>query len=324
MFFDRVKLTSPEYGDIMCIPTAPPIPHTPSLNERFYTAAGPFGVMNFREIIYDDYILFHCTYRSSSDITLIASIDIPFIGVHTALRNGMSMFFHGLKRETLQKHHYHIVYVPSVRCEYMLKCDKEYTHFGILFSYIYLYQFQDIFQTLSLLLQHASLQSPFSISLQANSEMMLVIQEILHCPFAEPKKNLYLTAKVAQFLLQAFLLADPHAPRLMPVVDIQRAQLVKEHILKNPDVRYSVDDLAHLVGTNAFKLKQGFKYLYGSSIHGFMKDERMQRARNLLLETDISIRKICIMTGYKNQANFATAFKRKFGYPPSVLRNGSN
>jgi len=324
MYFDRVKLTSPEYGDIICIPTAPPILHTPSLNERFYIATGPFGVMNFREIIYDDYILFHSSYRLSTDLTLIASIDIPFIGTHTALRSSMPIFFHGLKREILQKHHYNIVYVPSIQCEYALKGNKEYTHFGILFSYPYLYQFQDIFQTLSLLLQHASLQNPFSVTLQANSEMMLIIQEILHCPFAEPKKNLYLTAKVAQFLLQAFLLADPYAPQIMPAVDVQKTQQVKEHILKNPDVHYSIDELAHLVGTNAFKLKQGFKYIYGSSIHRFVQDERMQRARHLLLETDISIRKICIMTGYKNQSNFATAFKRKFGYPPSSLRNGLN
>jgi AraC-like DNA-binding protein len=49
-------------------------------------------------------------------------------------------------------------------------------------------------------------------------------------------------------------------------------------------------------------------------------DERMQKARTLLLETSMSISDISIRSGYKNLSNFSAAFKRKFGYPPEALR----
>ena len=78
--------------------------------------------------------------------------------------------------------------------------------------------------------------------------------------------------------------------------------------------------MAHIAGINDFKLKNGFKQLYGTTVFGFLFEERMQQAMIMLTETETAIKEISISIGYKNLPNFTAAFKKRFGYPPSFVR----
>jgi AraC family transcriptional regulator, transcriptional activator of the genes for pyochelin and ferripyochelin receptors len=70
------------------------------------------------------------------------------------------------------------------------------------------------------------------------------------------------------------------------------------------------------------KLKQGFRQLFGTTMFGYLHDYRMEMARNLLLEGNMSITTVANTVGYSHLRHFSAAFKRKFGITPGKCRLG--
>lgn len=60
--------------------------------------------------------------------------------------------------------------------------------------------------------------------------------------------------------------------------------------------------------------------LYGLNIRDFIIETRMGRAAGLLTESDLSIKQIAGMTGYKNPFYFSHVFSHYFGQPPKLFR----
>lgn len=102
--------------------------------------------------------------------------------------------------------------------------------------------------------------------------------------------------------------------------DITKIYKAREIILEKIDDPYSLIELARLSGINDFKLKKGFKDVFGTTVFKYLFEERMERSKKLLLGNKFTISEIAYMIGYKNPAHFTAAFKRKFGYLPSDLR----
>lgn len=102
--------------------------------------------------------------------------------------------------------------------------------------------------------------------------------------------------------------------------DIRTIRNVKDHILQNLEVGVSLKELTIEFGINEFKLKHGFKQLYGMPIFRFLREERLKKATLLLQNTDIPLKKIAEMTGFKSFPHFSKAFKIRFGYCPSDLK----
>lgn len=102
--------------------------------------------------------------------------------------------------------------------------------------------------------------------------------------------------------------------------DINKIHNAREIIIKRIDDPCSLIELARLSGINDFKLKKGFKEVFGTTVFKYLFDERMERSKTLILDGKLTISEIAFMVGYKNPAHFTAAFKRKFGYLPSDLK----
>ncbi|HLV69675.1 MAG TPA: helix-turn-helix domain-containing protein [Xanthomarina sp.] len=103
--------------------------------------------------------------------------------------------------------------------------------------------------------------------------------------------------------------------------DIHIMQQIREHILQNlehplPDLR----TLANRFGTNEYKLKYGFKQLYGITVFRFLTQERLKRASLLIQNTSLPIKSIAQIIGFKNVSHFSKAFKDRFGIKPMDLK----
>ena len=68
------------------------------------------------------------------------------------------------------------------------------------------------------------------------------------------------------------------------------------------------------------KLKYCFKQVTGMSLSSYLSLLRMNRARELLLTTDLSIREIASQIGYKKDSSFTSAFKKTEGCTPGRYR----
>ncbi|GAA3648757.1 helix-turn-helix transcriptional regulator [Flavivirga jejuensis] len=106
--------------------------------------------------------------------------------------------------------------------------------------------------------------------------------------------------------------------------DIRKIREVHDHIVNNLDKQLSsLVELAHTFGTNEFKLKYGFKQLYGQTVFRFLIDERLRKASLLIQHTDTSIKEIAHITGFISAPHFSKAFKEKYGFTPRDLRKRS-
>ncbi|MBG6062906.1 AraC-like DNA-binding protein [Flavobacterium sp. CG_9.1] len=84
----------------------------------------------------------------------------------------------------------------------------------------------------------------------------------------------------------------------------------------------TLKELAVLFDTNEYKLKQGFRELFKTSIYSFYHEERLKRAHLMVNQTNIPLKEIAIMNGFNSYLNFYKAFKKRFKYAPSEIDRG--
>lgn len=102
--------------------------------------------------------------------------------------------------------------------------------------------------------------------------------------------------------------------------DARLMQRVYDYILANlAEPLPSIKELARKFGTNDFKLKDGFRYFFHTSIYQFYTEERLKRAYLMIEKTDIPLKNISFMNGFNSYPNFSKSFKKRFGISPKEL-----
>lgn len=131
-------------------------------------------------------------------------------------------------------------------------------------------------------------------------------------------------AKVLEYLsglVTHFVQDEP--PEVRSLGSAKRVKMVHEYLLSCEGKLPTLDDLSILFGRSAKLLNIEFAREFGSPIHTFMSDHRLEQAHAALLESPIPIKQLASALGYSHVSNFTIAFKRKFGYPPGSLRGMS-
>lgn len=136
-------------------------------------------------------------------------------------------------------------------------------------------------------------------------------------------KRLFLEAKILELLMLQVEQAEirenqlgERAARASVHEALYEAKAILEKSLVHPP---TIKDLARMVGLNEFSLKKGFREMFQETIYGFVSKVRMQQARELLLEGNLSIHEVSLLAGYKNPQHFTAAFKKHYGLPPSKV-----
>lgn len=156
--------------------------------------------------------------------------------------------------------------------------------------------------------------------------MMQVLQQLLHCPYQGLTQQLYLESKALELLSLQFARwkedTPPSKRTLLRSDEIERLYHAKEILIQHSTTPPSLMELACRVGLNDRKLKQGFRHLFGTTVFGYLQDYRMQQAKQLLHDSDLTIATIAATVGYKNSEAFSTAFRRKFAVSPKAYQMG--
>jgi transcriptional regulator GlxA family with amidase domain len=79
-------------------------------------------------------------------------------------------------------------------------------------------------------------------------------------------------------------------------------------------------ELAHRVGTNQTRLGREFQAHLGMTTFEYLREQRLVRAQELLVATDLQVQQIADAVGFRRAGDFATAFKSRFGMTPSEYR----
>lgn len=98
--------------------------------------------------------------------------------------------------------------------------------------------------------------------------------------------------------------------------NVEKVRAAKEHLIKELHTSPTIKELARQVALNEYNLKTGFKEIYGKTIHSYLKDYKMSKARELIQQKEYQIAEIADQLGYSNVSHFIDAFKKKYGLTP--------
>ncbi len=151
-----------------------------------------------------------------------------------------------------------------------------------------------------------------------------IIHQIINCQYKDDIKDLFLLSKSIELLVLAceahanykgkskFIHSDTDRDKLLAV-----KELVKDR-LNNPP---SLSEISKIVGINEYKLKGGFKELFGTTIFSYIRSERLKIAYQYLSDSDHPIAWISDRLGYSSPQHFSNAFKKKYKMTPLSVRN---
>ena len=102
--------------------------------------------------------------------------------------------------------------------------------------------------------------------------------------------------------------------------DIGAAQKI-ESLLTNDVTQLppTIKEMARDAAMSESKLKKVFKAVYGLPPYEYYQQQRMHKARLMLLTGQYSIKDVGYTLGYANLSNFTLAFKKVFGQLPRDL-----
>lgn len=147
------------------------------------------------------------------------------------------------------------------------------------------------------------------------------IQTILTDKHTDLVRSTYLEGITLELLAsQIKQFRDDLAPPSQQVTfrkhDVERILQTKKILLDNMTEPPTIQDLSKLVGLNQTKLKRGFKKVFGKPIKTWLRDKRLETAKLLILQEDMSIRNVADAVGYSNQSHFSNRFREKYGVLP--------
>ena len=88
------------------------------------------------------------------------------------------------------------------------------------------------------------------------------------------------------------------------------------YIQQNYDKKISNSQIANEMGYHSYYLNRIFKESMGMTIHQAVILEKMQVAKRLIKETELSVGSIAIEVGFRDRAQFCTIFKKYTGHTP--------
>ena len=163
-------------------------------------------------------------------------------------------------------------------------------------------------------------QSEFGMMMEETESVRQIFSSLYKVP--DQIKGHYFKLKVIEiFLLLSIISTTNHEKRSSyrkQQVDIVKA--VNEYISTQFMKRITIDSLSDQFDIPTSTLKRCFKGVYGTTIHHYLKECRINAAKRLLQESDQSILEIANAVGYENGSKFNSAFKEATGVTPSAYR----
>jgi AraC-like DNA-binding protein len=109
-----------------------------------------------------------------------------------------------------------------------------------------------------------------------------------------------------------------------PQLDIDPIERVRFYLLENYMNKIRVNDLCEAADISRQKLFYHFKKRYGKGIKSFLREIKMNKAKELLITSNLPVYKIAKAVGYNHFGYFCREFKKNFGITPSEMRKNGD
>ena len=185
----------------------------------------------------------------------------------------------------------------------------------------------------------------FTFRPQAEHPMLSSLPDLIHLRVADRSTVPWLDDTLRMITRRMFageLGASATVTRLSEIlfIEILRSNIVESENLKkivsgmndrqigqalsaihnDPGKPWTLESLAHLVGMSRSRFSDRFTHLMGVSAMAYLTDWRLQKALELLDQTQFSIQEVSNRSGYQSAAAFSRAFSSRFDVSPKAYR----
>lgn len=157
---------------------------------------------------------------------------------------------------------------------------------------------------------------PFNLMGDLTSKVEEVVRQIMgKREIGDELDRLFLISKAYELMFQ--LMASQGSKSGFSELDcIEKASRILREQLASPP---SLPDLARQSGLCATNLNRGFKARFGTTVFGFLRRERLAKARDLMLNSRKSACEAAWEVGYASLSSFHRAFYAQYGVTPGSL-----
>ncbi len=130
----------------------------------------------------------------------------------------------------------------------------------------------------------------------------------------------YLSASARYLILELTALMHRSSQRRLGGLAGHKRKKVLEYIHFNLDQRISVQDLATLSSLSEFHFSRAFKQTFGVTPHRYLVVQRIEKAKDLLTASSLSLSEIAGLVGYGRPETLHRAFRAEGLPPPQKFR----
>jgi AraC-like DNA-binding protein len=294
--------------------------HTPT------AVLSDFGNMIFQNYYGDGFTIWFSNYNIIHQTEIIGRADIPVLELHIQFVNEFFTSWDTVGEKTMKQYQYNLTFTPFVQNKASFRGGNIYHTFDIHFTIPYLEKLSPHFPVLDKFLSKVVKGQPADMSKMDRylaPSMIQIVNSLLNCPYKNGAAAFFIEAKVIELLLMVLQDCSEENPlgvTRLSNYDIEMLHMMKDHVAKEFENPLTLKELSKKFTINEFKLKKGFKYLFGTTVYDYMNNIRMDKAQQLVLETNLSINEIADLSGFEERAAFDKAFKKHFGYTAAYLR----
>ena len=153
------------------------------------------------------------------------------------------------------------------------------------------------------------------------------VKEALHCDVEDYLLKPVNTEELANILNKLKLLftdiSDPHSVAKDAERDLtpeEIVSLVKEYVQKNYATDLDLNNIAQNLGFSSSYLTKIFNKIEDITPSKYIRNYRMQVAKQLLGNNDMTISQVASSVGYNDPFHFSKSFKQTFGISPTEFR----
>ncbi|SIS91366.1 AraC-type DNA-binding protein [Chryseobacterium ureilyticum] len=237
----------------------------------------------------------------------------------------------GEKKGEYKLFHHYIYFTPeNADVEIYFQKETSYKNLDIYVSKDYFHQLAGSNTTLQNFINKIDQNTAASLfpeGLPITPQMMSILLEIKKCNLEGFYRDYFIKSKILNLLFLIFEFTKSTQNETVTksrlsinTYEVHQLMEVKKFIEDNLKSFYTIEQLSIKFGINEFKLKNGFKELFGDGVFHYASKLRMKEALYLLKNSDFSIKEIAYHLGYASPSSFSVAFKNELGMGPSYYR----
>lgn len=166
-------------------------------------------------------------------------------------------------------------------------------------------------------------QAPFRVFQETmDPATSIILKRMLESLQNHNTRNLEIECSVLELLsiaFQRFLMDDSSGMTKLSKTDMQKIREARDIIIERMIDPPSLIELSRMIGMNDFKLKSGFKEIYGTTVFSYLRDKRLEKALLLLQHGNLNVNETSCAVGYSNSSYFSEVFREKYGINPGKL-----